>query len=217
MNDRTITVKGTGSVTAKPDLIVITMKLENTDPSYSGAMEQANHALERLRTALTSAGYAKDDLKTADFRIGADYENYRDDKNNWRQKFVGYQCVHALKLELDLSMERLGKTLAAIAESGADPTFEIRFSVKDKNAVTRQLLENAVKNAGETAAILAGAAGVTLGAIRRIDYDWGEISLYSDTRIAEPLGSPVCAAAAMDMEPEDIQVNDTVTVIWEIG
>ncbi len=35
MSERTITVKGIGSVSAKPDLIVITMNLETITPDYA--------------------------------------------------------------------------------------------------------------------------------------------------------------------------------------
>ncbi len=216
MNDRIITVKGIGNVSVKPDLIVITMSLENTDYSYSGAMQLASGAIDAIRTALISVGYVKDDLKTTDFNINTDYESYKDTKGNWKQKFNGYKCTHRLKLEFDFDMERLTDTLSAIASSGANPEFEINFSVKDKNAVSDQLLQNAVKNASEKAAVLAAAAGLSLGAIQRIDYSWGELRFYSDTKMIEPLYYESKAAPAMDIEPEDIKVNDTVTVVWSI-
>lgn len=216
MSDRIITVKGIGSVTAKPDLIIITMVLENTDYSYSGAMQLASGAIDAIRIALVSVGYKKDDLKTSDFNINTDYESYKDTKGNWKQKFNGYKCVHKIKLEFDFDMQRLNKTLSAISSSGANPEFEINFSIKDKNAVSNQLLQNAVKNASEKAAVLAAAAGLSLGAIQRIDYSWGELRLYSDTKMIEPLCCALDAAPAMDIEPEDIKVNDTVTVVWTI-
>lgn len=216
MNERTITVKGIGNVSAKPDLIIITMGLENTDYSYSGAMQLASGAVDAIRTALLSVGYEKDRLKTTDFNINTDYESYKDTKGNWKQKFIGYKCTHNLKLEFDFNMERLNETLSAIASSGANPEFEINFSIKDKNAVSAQLLQNAVKNASDKAAVLAAAAGLSLGAVQRIDYSWGELLLYSDTKMIEPLCCESKAAPTMDIEPEDIKVNDTVTVVWAI-
>lgn len=216
MNDRIITVKGIGNVTAKPDLIIITMGLENSDYSYNGTMQLASGSIDAIRTALVSVGYEKDSLKTTDFNINTDYESYKDTKGNWKQKFNGYKCAHKLKLEFDFSMERLNETLSAIASSGANPEFEINFSIKDKNAVSEQLLQSAVKNASDKAAVLAAAAGLSLGAIQRIDYSWGELRLYSDTKMIEPLCCASDAAPAMDIEPEDISVNDTVTVVWAI-
>jgi uncharacterized protein YggE len=71
--------------------------------------------------------------------------------------------------------------------------------------------------------VLAGAAGVMLKDIQSIDYSWGEINfevspmrgdLMVDKRMA-----PMAAKASydMDIEPDDIEVSDTVTVVWEIG
>jgi len=216
MNERTITVKGIGNVSAKPDLIIITMGLENTDYSYSGAMQLASGAVDAIRTALLSVGYEKDRLKTTDFNINTAYESYKDTKGNWKQKFNGYKCTHNLKLEFDFCMERLNETLSAITSSGANPKLEINFSIKDKNAVSEQLLHNAVENASDKATVLAAAAGLSLGAVQRIDYSWGELRLYSDTKLIEPLYCASEAAPAMDIEPEDIKVNDTVTVVWAI-
>lgn len=85
MSDRIIAVKGIGNVTAKPDLIIITMMLENTDYSYSGAIQLASGAIDAIRTALISVGYKKDDLRTTDFNINTDYESYKDTKGNWKQ------------------------------------------------------------------------------------------------------------------------------------
>ncbi len=216
MNDRIITVKGIGNVTAKPDLIIITMGLENADYSYSGSMQLASGAVDAIRTALFSVGYEKDSLKTTDFNINTDYESYKDSKGNWKQKFLGYKCTHKLKLEFDFNMKRLNETLSAIASSGANPDFEINFSVKDKDAISEQLLQSAVKNASTKATVLAAAAGLSIGAVQRIDYSWGELHLYSDTKMIEPLCCASEAATALDIEPEDIKVNDTVTVVWAI-
>lgn len=217
MNDRIITVKGIGNVTAKPDLIIITMSLENINYSYAGAMQLASGAVDAIRKALITAGYENDSLKTTDFNINTDYESYKDVNGNWKQKFNGYKCTHNLKLEFDFNMERLSETLSAISSCGAKPEFEINFSIKDKNAVSDQLLQNAVKNATDKAVVLAAAAGLSLGAVLRIDYSWGELCLYSDTKMSEPMDCfKATPPMAMDIEPEDIKVNDTVTVVWAI-
>lgn len=216
MNERIIKVTGIGNVSVKPDLIIITMKLEKTDYSYNGVMQQSSDVLDKLRSSLVSVGFEKDNLKTTDFKIESDYESYKDNRGNWKEKFNGYKCIHRLKLEFNFDMELLNKTLAAISSSGSDPEFNIDFSVKNKNAVSEQLLQNAIKNASEKAAILSAASDVSLGAIQRIDYSWGELHLYSESKMIEPL---CCAAEAspIDIEPEDIKAEDTVTVVWLIN
>ena len=216
MNERTITVKGIGSAKAKPDLIVITMNLTAAMPDYNKAMELANMELESIREALVSAGHDKQDLKTTNFNVSIENESYKDAAGNWRSKFIGYSCSHELKLEFDFDMKQLGKTLGAIAASKTNPTFQIAFSVKDKNAVQTDLLKSAVSNATAKAETLTQAMGVKLGDVQHIDYNWGELHLYSNTRFNDSAIMAANESAEMQIEPEDVEAADTVTITWSL-
>jgi len=219
MPQRLLTVKGMGSVTAKPDLVIIRMSLSTRGKDYPKTMNAATKEVEALRVALCGIGYEREALKTADFGISTEYENKRQAGGEYSRCFVGYKCTHALKLELDFDMKRVGETLAAVSACGVKPELQIDFSVKGKIAVNAALLESAIANAKEKAAILARSAGVTLGAIQSIDYSWGELRLYSNTRPRfDGLEEMVVMsdAAMMDIEPEDINVGDSVTVAWLI-
>ncbi len=65
--NRTITVKGIGKVSAKPDYIVLSMTLKAQDMEYEKTMSIAAEQLENLRSAIVSVGFKRDDLKTANF------------------------------------------------------------------------------------------------------------------------------------------------------
>jgi uncharacterized protein YggE len=218
MNNREIIVKGIGKAAAAPDLIVLTMNLEVTEREYEQTMRRGAEILDTLRAAIARVGHDGKALKTTSFNIKTKYESYQENKT-WKQRFIGYTCSHGLKLEFDLDMPMLGATLGAIAVCDADPNFNIKFSVKDPNAVSEQLLASAIENAKWKAAILAKSAGVTLGAIQRIDYNWSEIHLYSKTDMDMDEGVLCCAEAApmnYEIEPEEINVSDTATVVWAI-
>ena len=53
--------------------------------------------------------------------------------------------------------------------------------MKDKEAVDAAPLDSACANAKAKAEILTKASGVTLGELVSIDYNWGELHLYSPT------------------------------------
>ena len=180
MNNRELVVKGIGKAAAAPDLIVLTLNLEIIEPDYEKTIQRSAEVIDALRAAVASAGHDGKELKTSSFNINSKYERYQE-KDTWKQRFVGYACSHGLRLEFDLDMPKLGATLGAIAGCDADPNFNIKFSIKDPNAVSERLLESAVENAKWKAAVLAKAAGVTLGAIQRIDYNWSDVHLYSQT------------------------------------
>ncbi|MGB4482777.1 MAG: SIMPL domain-containing protein, partial [bacterium] len=72
----------------------------------------------------------------------------------------------------------------------------------------------AVKNAARKAEVLADAAGVKLGPIIRIDYTWSDIYIESNLSIRAFMVSE--SAPDYDFTPEDIEITETVTTVWEI-
>ena len=217
---RTITVKGVGAVSAKPDLIVITMTLENTDMDYETSVDISAKQIQELCSALVKIGFEQTDLKTTSFNVSTSYNNEKDRYGNYKRVFDGYECTHRLKLEFDLDISLLGKVLAAIASCSANPELSIGFTVKEPSAVSAELLKSATVNAKAKAEILCEASGVKLGSLLTIDYNWGELNVYSNTRYEmeeKCMAIPCGGIADMNFEPDDIDVSDTVTFVWEIA
>lgn len=97
-------------------------------------------------------------------------------------------------------------------------------TVSDPEDAKNELLGKAVTDAKEKASVLTQAAGVELMAIQSIDYSWSQVNfevqpmnrmLMADECLAAPMVAE-SASYDMDIEPDDIEVSDTVTVIWEI-
>lgn len=215
---RTITVKGIGAVSVKPDLIVLRLSMETTEYEYDAAMKAAAEKIDFLNKALEAAGFEKKSAKTADFRVRADYERLNDGKGNYTSVFMGYKCRHELKIEFDFDTKRLAKALSEISKCIAKPEISIDFTVKDSSAVSGELLKAAVKNAREKAEILCAASGAKLGELLSIDYNWGELHLYSATDYdVEGKCMMLGAADDMDIEPEEIKARDTATFAWKIA
>lgn len=215
---RTITVKGIGAVSVKPDLIVLRLSMETAEYEYDAAMKAAAEKIDFLNKALEAAGFEKKSAKTADFRVRADYDRLNDGKGNYTSVFMGYKCRHKLKIEFDFDTKRLAKALSEISKCIAKPEISIDFTVKDSSAVSGELLKAAAKNAREKAEILCAASGAKLGELLSIDYNWGELHLYSATDYdVEDKCMMLSAADDMDIEPEEIKARDTATFAWEIA
>ncbi len=217
---RTITVKGTGKVSARPDYVTLSMLLESLDQSYDKAMELATKQIGELTDALAGTGFAKEALKTTNFDVRTDYNNEKDERGNWKKIFNGYVVSHNLKLDFDFDMDRLSKALAAIANCAAHPQLSVAFTIKDPAAVKAEMLRSAAANAKEKAEILCAASGVKLGELVNIDYNWSEINIHSNTRymLADKClrGAAPMNAKSIDIEPEDINLNDCATFVWEL-
>lgn len=217
---RTITVRGVGNVSARPDYITISMTIESIRKDYDGAMRDASERISKLQDVAVRSGYAKEDLKTTSFNVDTRYESVKDRQGNYKREFVGYACVYRLKLSFDFDSKQLAKVISAIANSGANPELSIAFTVKHPAKVSEELLTSAAQNARAKAEILCKATGAELGQLISIDYNWGELNIISRTNYEmEDCLMPLSAmnkCCAPEIEPDDIDASDTVAFTWEI-
>ena len=216
---RTITVKGTGRAIARPDTVVLTMTIDSRAKGYDKAMETASGNIEDITQALAAAAFEKDDIKTTDFNVRTEYNRVKDSHGNYRQVFGGYVVTHNLKMEFDLDMLRLSQALSAIAGCRSHPQLTISFVVKDASALNEEMLRSATVSSRKKAEILCDASGVALGELLSIDYNWGELNVCSDTQynLAEDCMAAPMMARGIDIVPDDVDVSDTVTFVWEIN
>jgi hypothetical protein len=215
---RTITVKGIGKASAKPDQVVLHITLESRDMNYQAAVGNSADQLEKLGKSLTGIGFEKDSVKTTYFNVRTDYTQVRDEKGMFQNVFSGYVVSHALKLAFDFDPGRLSETLGTVAGSLADPQLSIEFTVKDPAAINGEMLRSATVNAKSKAETLCAASGVKMGELLSIDYSWGDRALRSNTRfdMAEESMPMMAMGKSIDIAPEDIEVTDTATFVWEI-
>lgn len=218
---RTISITGTGKLKAAPDMTRISITLEGTYKDYGETLKRSAEATEQLRTLLEGLSFKKSDLKTLSFGVNTEYESYQEN-NQYKQRFAGYKYVHSMKIDFDSDNDLLGRSLYALANSSLDPRFNISYTVKNSEAAKDELLSRAVADAKHKAQILTMAADVELLGIQSIEYSWGDI--HFETQPVRPMmakmarGMNACEDDCLDMDitPDDIEVSNSVTVVWEI-
>ena len=217
---RTIKVTGRGRLSVRPDTIDLMLTIEDVKKKYADALKASETETGKLKDLFVSLGFQEEDLKTEHFSIDARYEGYSDKNGNWKQKFVGFAFTHNLKLRFPAEGDMLGRILGALSAGGTKAQFSIRYTVKDIEACRNTLLGKAVSDAREKAEVIADAAGVKLSGIAGIDYSFGSIEVYSEPMNFRALKCAAVsednAAYGMNMTADDINVDDNVTVIWEI-
>lgn len=221
-NERMIKVTGKGNLQIKPDMTRITITLEGQNKEYDKTLAQSSRDTEALKDILEKQGLDRTAAKTLMFNIDTKYESYQARDKSWKERFVGYEFKHMVKVEFDSDNERLGRILYSLANAkDIHPDFRLSYTVKDPEASKNQLLGKAVADAKAKAEVLTKAAGVSLKDIKNIDYSWGEIQFEYAPMNRNMFCNKVMADGAgafdMDIEPDDIEVSDTVTVVWEIG
>ncbi len=220
--ERTIRVTGRGRISVKPDRIQLMLTSEGVKEKYEEALELHAAQAEALKNCFSKLDFEKNALKTTAFHIDTEYENYRNTDNTWKKCFAGYKFVHSMKLEFDADNELLGKVLYALAHCEVKPEFSINYTIKDKEAAKNTLLAKAIEDSKEKAKVLAEAAGVKLCEIQTIDYSWEEVDF-----VSSPMSRMALAAVPsetnhtecydLDIEADDIEISDTVTVIWSLA
>lgn len=219
--ERTIKVTGKGRISVSPDTIKLNINAEGVFREYAETVSRASEDTSLIREAISKAGLDPKELKTSHFGVDVEYERYRDKHDNWKRKFVGYKYRHRLNVRFPNDNEILGRVLYQLTKCPVNVEFSIEHTVKDTEAVKNELLGKAVEDSKAKAEVLSRAAGVTLDKILTIDYSWGELEIHSRPMT---LGIPDFLKSAdvelcrmnIDIEPDDIDVQDSVTVVWRI-
>lgn len=222
--DRTIKVTGKGKISVKPDTIRLIITQTNIEKNYEGAILESADKKGNLSSALAKIGFKSDALKTLYFNVDTEYESYQAKDKSWKRRLNGYRYTHRMKLEFPSDNEMLGKVLLAVAHCPSQPEFTIQYTISDPERAKNELLAKAVEASKAKANVLSKAAGVMLKDILTIDYSWDEIDLVTrpvnDLMLRECCIEPDMdyeSGIDLDIEADDIDVTDTVTVVWEIG
>ena len=198
--EKTMKITGKGKISVKPDRIRLNMTMEESYKEYEVTLSQSSDTTKILKDLFVSFGFQKDDLKTNSFDIDTKYESYKSKDQSWKK--------------------RLGEILYDLAHNVITPEISIEYTVSDPEKYKDELLKNAIEDSKHKAKVLAHAANIELGDIVSIDYSWGEINFVSEpiqnfafASAEKTMGSP---GYDIDIEADDIDVTDTVTVIWKI-
>lgn len=212
----TVTVKGMGSISVKPDLIRLDLDMQSRSKDCGEAMDHAESGLDELRNVLEEVGFSRDALRTASFDVHTEYESVPDENGNYRNVFKGYCCAHIMKLEFDLDTERLAQVLRAISTTEAAPQLSVCFTVRDAETIREELIRSSAANARRKAELLCDASGVKLGRLMKISYDRSEMNFISEARYSMDMRCLGVSAKSVSIEPDDIKLTDSAEFEWEI-
>lgn len=220
--DRLIRVTGKGKKSVKPDKIELHIDSEGVFKEYTEAVKKSAENTGLICDAIEKAGFDSKNLKTISFAIKTEYDSYQDKSYNWKKKFKGYMYQHFMHIDFPNDNDILGRALYELSKCPAKAELSIYYTVNDPDLVKDELLKKAVADSKSKALALTEAAGVSLGDIVNIDYSWGELDIYSDrwamgAACEESERGYICGSSLdLNMVADDIDVEDTVTVVWGI-
>lgn len=217
---RTITIKGKGKAIRNPDLVICRISATTLEEQYDDSVVAMNKLVDDIKISLKENGFNDGDLKTVSFDINQRYGHVKKGIINkeYQQKFLGFLIEHELKLEFDLDNVKITNLVNCLKKFSDNIEFRLVFSVKDKEGMKKDVLINATENARFNAEILAEASSVKLGKLIKIDYGWVDVNFESDTNLYNNMlsHSDTVDYSMMNINPEEIEISDNVTFIWEL-
>ena len=154
----TVSVTGTARVRTRPDRFSFSAGVQTQAPSVDMAVNENNTRVAAVIAALKKAGAQPDEIQTSGFSI---YPQ-QDYQQGQPPRLIGYQVTNNITVTKK-EIGEAGKLLQAAIAAGVNTSSGLTFSVADPAAGRNQGLRSAFEDAHAKAALLATAAGRTLG------------------------------------------------------
>ena len=204
----TIVTTGEATIHRIPDQAFVTAAVETRARVPKDAQKQNADAMTAVQQKLTEAGIPKEAIRTTGYSIQQEF-----DFTNGRRVPRDYYARNGIEVRVD-SVERVGEILDLVVQGGATSVTGVRFDLKERTMLERDVLMHAVEDARARADSLAAGAGRTVDRVIRID----------DTRqprIVPPQPMMMRAAAAdtaqaTPVEPGLIEIHAQITLTVSI-
>lgn len=197
---REITVTGSATVDATPDIATVTAGVELQAPSAAAALKENGETMTAVFAALKQAGLDERDMQTSQLTLNPVF-NADPGGSQAAPQVVAYQASNMVTATVR-DVSRLGATIDAVTGAGANRLYGVSFDVDEPRAALDQARRNAVEDARRKAQLFADAAGVKLGPVVAISEGGG--------------GGPVPLRAKMDMMAAAPVASGTVTLSADV-
>lgn len=154
----TVSVTGTGRVTLTPDRFTFNVGVQTQAVSVEDAVNQNNSKTAAVIAALKKAGATDTEIRTTGFSI---YPQ-QDFSQGQVPRILGYQVTNNVTVSRK-QIGDAGRLLQAAISAGVNQASGIQFEVSDPTRGRDEGLKAAFDDARSKAAVLAAAAGRTLG------------------------------------------------------
>jgi uncharacterized protein YggE len=173
-----ITVSGVGQISAAPDMATISAGVVTEGPTAADALRANSQAMAAVQAAIKERGVAAKDLQTSNLSIQPKYSQQPQSPRQGQEnqefipRIVGYTVSNTVTVRLR-DLGKVGELLDVVVTTGANQIFGISFGIDKTDALLDEARKKAVADARRKAELLAGEAGMVLGAPRTITESGG--------------------------------------------
>ncbi|NIP30121.1 MAG: DUF541 domain-containing protein [Candidatus Dadabacteria bacterium] len=208
---RTIQINGNGEVSAQPDVGYITISVQTSSKIATNAVTQNAERTRNVINKIKQIISGNDKVKTTNYNLSPIYDY---DKNTKKQFLKEYRVVNEVLVETH-DLDNIGMLIDSTTKLGANRVYGPTFDLSNKDILRKKALSLAVKDAKETAKIIAEASGVKIINILKIVPSYNYPKPYR--RGAYEVSSSISAdSVPTPIESGDIKVKANVNIIFEI-
>src|SRR5687768_8135141 len=159
-----ITVRGSGSVTAKPDSLVMSVGANVQDTTIKAAQDKVAAIVTRMTERLKAAGIEDKDFRTSQYSVETVMDFGSNPKEGALQQVIGFRVVNMLEITFrDPALAP--QVLDEMVSAGANSIYSGGYTFADYASLQKQAYDKALKDAQDRASRLASLSGLTLGKI----------------------------------------------------
>jgi uncharacterized protein len=193
----TVTVEGTGTVTAVPDQAEFDFTVQTKGTTAAAALSRNATDTKAVIAAVEGAGVAAANIQTTQVSLNPVMSNDG-------TSIVGYTASDSIAVT-KLAIAKAGSVVDAGVAAGANGVSGPSLTVSTQDALYDSALKAAVAQAKSKAQALADAAGRTLGGVVSIVEGGGQSPL------PFAVGAPAKDSTPIQPGTEDVQATVTVT------
>jgi uncharacterized protein YggE len=214
----TITVSGTGTSSATPDIATISFSVQEQASTVAAAQDAATKKANAALAALKDFSIADKDVKTTGYTVSPQYATeqtpcapgmYCPAVVRTTNTITGYQVMESIDVTVR-DTSKAGDIVTKLGTLGVQNISGPNFTIDDDNGVMNDARAMAIENAHDKAVELAKELGVSLGSV--VSYsDQGGV--YPTPMYDRAAGTAMSAAATPNLPvgTQDRTVNVQVT------
>lgn len=197
----TVTVNGTGTVTAVPDQAEFDFTVQTKGTTAAAALTRNGTDTKSVIDAVEGTGVPAANIQTTDVSLDPVMSNDG-------TSIIGYTASDSIAVT-KLSIAKAGSVVDAAVGAGANSVSGPSLSLSSQDALYNDALKAAVAQAKTKAQALADAAGRNLGDVVTIVEGGGQTPL--------PFAVGAAAKASTPIQPGTQEVQATVTVTYALN
>ena len=197
---QTIVVIGRGVVEAAPDRALVTIGAQAIRPNAQDAQAQVSSTMTQVLQRVMALGIPRERIQTVEINL---FPQRRPQSG----EITGYQAVQRVRVTVD-DLALVGRVLDAAVTGGANLLDGVSFTLRDAGSYRARAFAAAAQDARATANALAGAAGVTIARVVRIE------EVGSAVPVTRGFAAPAAPEATTPVLPGTLSVSAQVRVVF---